>query len=129
MKKNNLKNFKYLTCQICNSKRLNNIFDLGYQPTVNDFPKISDQRVLTETYPLKINFCKRCSLVQLDTKIDTNKIFPLNYAYRSGTTKILIDNFKDLSNDIEKLNILNSGDKILDIGSNDGTLLKSFKKN
>ena len=128
MKKNNLKNFKYLTCQICNSKRLNNIFDLGYQPTVNDFPKISDQRVLTETYPLKINFCKRCSLVQLDTKIDTNKIFPLNYAYRSGTTKILIDNFKDLSNDIEKLNILNSGDKILDIGSNDGTLLKSFKK-
>lgn len=119
-------NFKYKNCQICGSKKLDAYLDLGYQPTVNDFTKISDNRVTTEFYPLKIVLCNSCELLQLDTKIDTKKIFPPNYAYRSGTTNILIQNFLNLAKDIEKTKILKPKDKILDIGSNDGTLLSSF---
>lgn len=122
------KNFKYRHCQICKSTKLDTQLDLGYQPTVNDFAKYSQIRVMTETYPLKIVLCNSCELLQLDTKIDTRKIFPLNYAYRSGTTNILIKNFLNLSKDVEKIKLLKLKDKILDIGSNDGTLLKSFNK-
>jgi len=122
------KSFLISKCQICSSRNLISKFFLGYHPTVNDFTKIGKINLLIEKYPLEILLCKTCSLVQLGVTIDGKKIFPKNYAYRSGTTKILIDNFEDLANETKKLELLKINELVVDIGSNDGTLLKSFKK-
>jgi hypothetical protein len=101
------KSFLISKCQICSSRNLISKFFLGYHPTVNDFTKIGKINLLIEKYPLEILLCETCSLVQLGVTIDGKKIFPKNYAYRSGTTKILIDNFEDLANETQKLQLLN----------------------
>jgi hypothetical protein len=122
------KSFLISKCQICSSKNLISKFFLGYHPTVNDFTKVGKINLFVEKYPLEILLCKTCSLVQLGVSIEGKKIFPKNYAYRSGTTQILIDNFEDLANETQKLQLLKINELVVDIGSNDGTLLKSFKK-
>jgi hypothetical protein len=93
------KSFLISKCQICSSKNLISKFFLGYHPTVNDFTKVGKINLFIEKYPLEILLCKTCSLVQLGVTIYGKKIFPKNYAYRSGTTQILIDNFEDLANE------------------------------
>jgi len=115
------------SCQICNSIDLFNFADLGYHPTVNDFIPFNSKPSTIEYYPLDLFYCSKCSLVQIATIVDPKKIFPKNYAYRSGTTKILIDNFKDLA--LKASNFINFEpiDLVIDIGSNDGTLLQNFK--
>ena len=116
------------SCQICNSVDLLNFADLGYHPTVNDFIAFDSKPSTIEYYPLDLFYCPECSLVQIATIVDPKKIFPKNYAYRSGTTNILIDNFKDLAKKASNLINFKSTDLVIDIGSNDGTLLQNFKK-
>jgi hypothetical protein len=122
------KSYLISNCQVCNSKNLISKLFLGYHPTVNDFTKIGKINLYIEKYPLEILLCKKCSLTQLGVAIDGKKIFPKNYAYRSGTTKILIDNFKSLARESQKLKLFQINDRVVDIGSNDGTLLKNFKE-
>jgi NDP-4-keto-2,6-dideoxyhexose 3-C-methyltransferase len=50
------------------------------------------------------------------------------YWYRSGVTTTMINGLKDIYDSVEKLNILKKNDVVLDIGANDGTLLKNFRK-
>lgn len=120
--------YRISSCQICNSVDLFNFADLGYHPTVNDFIALDSIPSVIEYYPLDLFYCSECSLVQISTIVDPNKIFPKNYAYRSGTTKILIDNFEDLARKASSLIKFKSTDLVIDIGSNDGTLLQNFKK-
>ena len=114
-------------CQICRSKKLFEFINLGFHPAVNDFFDSSYKKELIETYPMPILLCEECDLIQLGIHVDPKKIFPKHYAYRSGTTQILIENFKDLSKDVQSIIDLKEGDLVIDIGSNDGTLLKNFK--
>ena len=122
------KSYLILKCQICYSKDLISKLFLGYHPTVNNFAKIGKINLFIEKYPLEILLCKNCSLTQLGVAIDGKKIFPKNYAYRSGTTKILRDNFRNLARELQKLKFFHINDTVIDIGSNDGTLLKNFKE-
>ncbi len=115
------------TCQLCNSSNLLNFANIGYHPTVNDFIPIGKTQSSIEYFPLDLNYCQSCSLVQLATIVDPKKIFPSNYAYRSGTTGILIENFKELANEASQMIKFSSDNLVIDIGSNDGTLLKNFK--
>jgi hypothetical protein len=114
-------------CQICNSANLDEFINLGFHPAVNDFFETNHKKELIETYPMPILYCKECDLIQLGIHVHPEKIFPQNYAYRSGTTKILIENFKNLTKDVQELIKFQKNDLVIDIGSNDGTLLKNFK--
>jgi hypothetical protein len=116
------------SCQICNSNSLFKVLSMGNHPTVNDFLDLKEERSFIETYPLELFFCSNCLLVQLGRIIDPKKIFPNNYAYRSGTTKLLIDNFRELADEAINNLPLEKNDFVVDIGSNDGTLLSNFKK-
>ena len=130
MAKYNKNNFKFVKkCQNCNYNKLSKIHSFGFHPTVNDFKLTDSENAGTVNYPLDLLYCKRCDLVQLGIIIHTSEIFPRNYAYRSGTTKILINNFLDLRKQVEKLNLIRKQDLVIDIGSNDGTLLKNFVGN
>src|SRR6516225_11716947 len=79
-------------------------------------------------FPTNLLYCSHCELVQLGLAVDPVIIFPPEYPYTSGTTRILRENFADLC--AESLRILNltKDDLVIDIGSNDGTLISNFQK-
>lgn len=79
-------------------------------------------------FPAEMLRCSKCTLVQLGYVADPSLIFPPEYPYTSGTTKILRENFADLYQNVRSLKQLKPEDFIVDIGSNDGTLLKNFKE-
>lgn len=116
-------------CQVCDSTDLESLLFLGYLPPVNTMPLIGTPLGEQAAYPAALLDCKRCSLAQLGLIVDPAILFPPTYPYTSGTTKILRENFAELSHEVEALYPLKAGELIIDIGANDGTLLSNFQKN
>ena len=116
------------TCQICKSKNLKSILFLGYLPPVNKFIKVNTKPKQEESYPAELLFCNICKLVQLSLVVHQKILFPVEYPYTSSTTKILRQNFKNLSEKIKQNFNFKRSDLVIDIGSNDGNLLSNFKE-
>jgi len=116
-------------CQVCDSPDLEPILFLGYLPPVNTMPVIGSPLAEQPAYPAELLFCKNCTLAQLGLIVDPAILFPPSYPYTSGTTKILRENFAELSREVDSLYPLKPKQLIIDIGSNDGTLLSNFQKN
>lgn len=114
-------------CQICSSSSLKQIISLGYMPPVNSMPPIGTQPQEQPSYPAQLLYCPKCHLVQIGLIVDPKILFPYEYPYTSGTTKVLRENFADLSVEATKLINLKLDELVIDIGSNDGTLLSNFK--
>lgn len=114
-------------CQICQNPKLESILFLGYLPPVNLMNPMGSKPKEQPSYPAQLLYCPRCHLVQLGLIVDPKIIFPKEYPYTSGTTKILRDNFQELSQECNKLLDFKSNDLVVDIGSNDGTLLSNFQ--
>ncbi len=115
-------------CQISNSKNLNKILSLGLIPPVNQMSTIKSSPRDQLFFPTELFYCPKSHLVQLGIEVDKKIIFPKEYPYTSSTTKILRDNFAELSSDVNKHYPLSDQDLVIDIGSNDGNLLSNFKK-
>lgn len=115
-------------CQICSSKNLEMVLRYGNQPIVQAY--LTEKLLLQPeiTYPLNLVYCRACGLLQLDYIPDPKIVFPKNYPYRTGLTNMLIRNFRELADYAIPNCNLKSGDLAIDIGSNDGTLLKGFKE-
>lgn len=114
-------------CQVCGKHDLRSTFFLGYLPPVNKMQKIGKRPAEEKAYPAELLFCPHCELVQLGLIVDPEVLFPPEYPYTSGTTKILRDNFAELYRESSSLIPLGPEDLVVDIGSNDGTLLSNFK--
>jgi len=117
------------SCQTCQNPKLKSIIFLGYMPPVNTMPKIGTQPHEQPSYPAELLFCSRCKLVQIGLIVDPKILFSESYPYTSSTTKVLRDNFAELYQESTKLINLKKDDLVIDIGSNDGNLLKNFKEN
>jgi SAM-dependent methyltransferase len=115
-------------CQICSHKKLEPIISLGHQPIVQEYLTAENLHEAEVTYPLNLCRCPKCGLVQLDYTVPPKLVFPTSYPYRTGLTNMLIRNFQSLADTLEKEYSFNPKDLIIDIGSNDGTLLKPFKE-
>ena len=115
------------SCQICDNKSLKSVLFLGYLPPVNQFNKLSYEAKEQPSYPAELLFCENCKLVQLSTIVDQKILFPPEYPYTSSTTKILRDNFFNLSKEVKRKFSYKSNDLMIDVGSNDGNLLSNFK--
>ena len=103
------------------------ILDLGFLPPVNVMARVSENIQLNTAYPLRLIFCKSCLLTQIGDEIDENLVFPESYPYLSGTTRILRDNFTEQFNELITFKPAKSNQLVIDIGSNDGTLLSNYK--
>lgn len=116
-----------MQCRVCDSERLELVFDLGLQPWGNHFLK--PEEVGHEPfYPLRLLYCMNCSTTQLDYTVKKEVMFS-EHTYLSGVTRSLNDHFQSVaeyvdSNFFKHLN----AKSVLDIGSNDGTQLKKYKK-
>ena len=115
-------------CQISNSKNLKSILNLGSLPPVNKVQSSSTDLKEQTFYPIDLLYCPLSSLVQLGTIVDKEILFPSEYPYTSSTTKILRENFKELSQEIRNKFNFDKKSLVIDIGSNDGNLLTNFKK-
>jgi len=114
-------------CQICGHAPLENVLSLGYMPPVNQMVPIGEVPRQQPWFPTNLLYCSACELVQLGLAVDPVIIFPPEYPYTSGTTKLLRDNFADLARESGAMLKLGADDLVVDIGSNDGTLLSNFK--
>jgi hypothetical protein len=114
-------------CQICNYSPLRHILFLGYLPPVNQMRTIGQLPREQAAYPALWLACPQCSLVQLGLIVDKEILFPPEYPYTSGTTRILRDNFADLYAESQTIVAMKPEDLAVDIGSNDGTLLSNYK--
>lgn len=115
------------SCQVCNFKKLHLILDLGFQP-LSDTLLSKEALNLPETsYPLRMMWCEKCTVVQLDYCVDGKEVYHPGYPYRPGITKEVVEYQKIMSASLVKQYNLTSKDLVVDIGSNDGTLLQGFK--
>ena len=114
-------------CQVCGHAPLETVLSLGYMPPVNQMVAIGQVPRQQPWFPTNLLYCVRCELVQLGLAVDPVIIFPPEYPYTSGTTKLLRDNFADLCAEASALLKLGPKDLVIDIGSNDGTLISNFK--
>jgi hypothetical protein len=113
-------------CQICSGTKLDSIFFVGYIPPVNTMPAVGSAPLEEPAYPLELLRCADCGLVQIGLEVAPEILFPESYPYLSGSTRILRANFADLRAESESLLALAADRLIIDIGSNDGTLLSNF---
>lgn len=114
-------------CQVCGAADLESVLFLGFLPPVNTMAPIGSRPAEQPAYPAEMLFCRRCQLVQLGLIVDPAILFPPHYAYTSGTTKILRENFAQLYQEVMQLYPLAKTDLVVDVGCNDGTLLSNFQ--
>jgi SAM-dependent methyltransferase len=126
MKKN--KNTRTIIgCRSCGSKKLIPVLSLGglYISNFVDFPRIKEKKI-----PLELVLCDKkgggCGLLQLRHTFSPEQLYR-NYWYRSGINQSMADALLDVVRKTEKTVKLKSGDHVIDIGSNDGTLLRFYK--
>jgi SAM-dependent methyltransferase len=115
-------------CQVCGHAPLATVLSLGYMPPVNQMVAIGETPRQQPWFPTNLLHCPECDLVQLGLAVDPAIIFPPEYPYTSGTTKLLRDNFAELYAEAAAMLELGPQDLVVDIGSNDGTLLSNFKR-
>lgn len=114
-------------CRICKNTNLTEVINLGIHALSGRFP--SKDEIVPEA-PLILVKCTgvdKCGLLQLCHTIDSSELYNHGYGYRSGINKTMTIHLQNLANEIESRVDLNDSDVILDIGSNDATLLKSYK--
>jgi hypothetical protein len=105
-----------------------NILDLGVQALTGIFPSSASMEV--EAGPLTLVKCHggegACHLLQLGQEYSLNAMYGDNYGYRSGLNASMVKHLKAKLEKLETIQKLNPGDTVLDIGSNDGTLLSFY---
>lgn len=119
-------------CRICGNTNLVTIVNLGRQYLTGVFPKNKNEKLTSG--PLKLLKCRddrnrdACGLVQLGHNYDFKEVYGMNYGYRSGLNQSMISHLHNKVNSILERIPLFSGDLVLDIGSNDSTLLQAYPK-
>ena len=113
-------------CCICDSKDLEPVLDMGRTPLANNLARNCNESIVQKDYDLCLIICKKCNHIQLNTEIDKEILFS-KYSYKTGVSSTMYNHFNFFANDLceylKKKNKLYTEIKVLDIGSNDSTLL------
>jgi hypothetical protein len=115
---------KITACRNCKKKKLEILFNLGNLSYTGKFPK----KFSTNVPKVKIILvkCRNCHLVQLDRNFNPKYLYGKDYGYRSGINKTMSHHLKNTALYLSKKANIKKGDYVLDIASNDGTLLNSY---
>jgi 2-polyprenyl-3-methyl-5-hydroxy-6-metoxy-1,4-benzoquinol methylase len=109
-----------MSCVACKNDFFFRIYDFGPIPLVNNFTK--NQINAKKKYRLDIVYCSKCYLVQIKKNVNPKTLFR-NYKHISSGSKVNVEHLKSIS----KLGLNLKSTNILEIGSNDNSLLKNFK--
>lgn len=125
MSKKVLKKLKI--CRVCKKKDLDKVLTLGPTPLANAFLTKLQLDEPEYFYPLDLHFCNNCGFIQLGHVVSPEVLFG-NYVYVSSTSAVFINHFKKMAEDIFPKFLTKNRFLVIDIGSNDGILLKPFKE-
>jgi len=117
---------KRTTCRCCGGDDLVAFLSLGPTPLANSFLTAPEEFELENAFPLDVYYCQTCSLVQLLDVIDPSVLFG-HYLYVSGTSATIREHNLKYAADVVKLRGLRAGELVVEVASNDGSLLKCFK--
>ncbi len=117
----------HTTCRMCHKPQLVFAFSLGMTPLANAFLTREQLDEPEYFYPLDLYLCQHCGLLQLGHVVSPEVLFG-NYVYVSSTSAVFRKHFANYAADSVKRFSLTGKDFIVDIGSNDGVLLKPFKE-
>ena len=114
------------SCRVCNHEPLEDIISLGRQSLINFIDSPSDE---IYSAPLDLVICNKikggCGLVQLRHTVPADLLYK-RFWYKSGVNQTMRDALQDVVTKVKKLVKLGPGDIVVDIGSNDSTLLRFF---
>ncbi|MCC6643092.1 MAG: methyltransferase domain-containing protein [Deltaproteobacteria bacterium] len=113
-------------CRVCGNTRLETILDLGVQALTGVFPRPGENVESTPVVLVKCHGEGACGLVQIKHSVSLEQMYGDNYGYRSGLNRSMMEHLRGLAEACCGLTRVSSGDVVLDIGSNDGTLLHSY---
>ncbi len=112
-------------CRACGSVALEMFLRLGPTPLANSF--LCSPDAPETSYPLDVYFCRSCSLVQLLDVVDAETLFR-DYIYVSGTSETMKCHFRSYAAEVAETLSLKPSDLVVEVASNDGTLLECFKR-
>lgn len=112
-------------CRMCQSRNLEEVIDFGVHPLVNSLVEEKDLSKAEDVFPLKVNQCQDCFLVQVSDIIDAHEIYKnVDYLYFSSDMPGLDQYFRPYAEELRKL--VPSG-LVVEIGANDGLMLGMFE--
>jgi SAM-dependent methyltransferase len=112
---------------LCGSKRVVLAFSLVPTPPANAFVSADRLGERQETFPLDLFFCEDCTHLQLLDVVDPSVLFE-HYVYVSGTSPSFVRHFQQYADSVAALTGPLADKLVVDIGSNDGTLLRPFSE-
>jgi NDP-4-keto-2,6-dideoxyhexose 3-C-methyltransferase len=121
---------KITKCRICQESELTPLMLLENQALTGVFPKSKTEKVTSGSVELvKCTSVRGCGLVQLRQSYDLTEMYGFNYGYRSSLNPSMVRHLRSKVASILATNVLQKGDIIIDIGSNDATTLRAYPSN
>ncbi len=114
------------TCRICKGTKFTKVFSFGPQPPANAFLKKEKLQKHEQFYPLDVYLCHNCNLLQLRDAVAPEILFK-DYVYVSSTSPVFRKHFENVARQLIKRFNMKPSSLVIDIGSNDGILLRPFK--
>lgn len=111
-------------CRVSGSRKLVSVLNLGFQELTGVFPRDPDVKVTSS--PLELVWNPDSGLLQLKHSYEPSEMYGENYGYRSGLNQSMVDHLTSKVRYLERLSNLQSGETVLDIGSNDCTTLRAY---
>lgn len=121
------KAFKIEHCRLCKSKKLEKILDFGKTPPANSFLTKNQLKKKEDFFPLVVNFCRSCGHLQLSHVVSPEILFR-DYVFVSSTSRVTVTHFEEYASSVFSKLCLLRGSLVVDLGSNDGVLLKPFQR-
>lgn len=115
------------SCRLCGGEALSRQVDFGEVPLGNNLQETPEAARAADSYPLVLNRCGDCGHFQLGHAVAPELLYATNYTYLSGIGPSFVRHFADYSAWVDAQNILPADALVVDVGSNDGTCLKSFQ--
>lgn len=115
-------------CRMCDGDHLEKVMELTPTPPGNNFLKKEEIDKAEPCYPLDLYFCNDCHHVQLGHVVDPTILYQNNYPYVSGTSAQFVRHLEEYADAMVERFALQPDSLVVDIGSNDGTCLRPFKR-
>lgn len=115
-------------CRMCEGDNLQKVMALTPTPPGNNFLSQAELQLPEPAYPLDLYFCGDCHHLQLGHVVDPRILYQKDYFYVSGTSPKFVEHLRSYAFDMVAKFDLKPGNLIVDIGSNDGTCLRSFQQ-
>lgn len=115
------------TCRLCNSKNVELVLPIKPSALADSYIPAAQLNAPQPRYPLDTFLCRNCGHVQLLDVVDPRILFS-HYLYVTSVSLGLLEHFHRYADDIVRQLHPESGALVIDIGSNEGALLKNFKE-